>query len=243
MAGRTVYGWAEDQKLVSRNPFAEVRVAVPRKTKSRETKAFHSTEIKTILSAALAVADISRKSNAAKRWVPWICAYTGARSGEITQLRGADIIERDGIHAIRITPDAGTVKTGHGRVVPIHAHLIKQGFLAHVKANGQGPLFYNQQKGEPKPTDATNPSKPRYVKVRENLATWVRSLGITDPELQPNHAWRHTFKQIADRCGITERVSDAITGHAPATVSRGYGAPTLSDMAEAMKEFPRYGVE
>ena len=83
-AGRTVYAWAKDQNIVSRNPFAELRVPVPRKTKSRETKAFHSTEIKTILSAALAVPDISRKSNAAKRWVPWICAYTGARSGEIT---------------------------------------------------------------------------------------------------------------------------------------------------------------
>src|SRR5262249_61449945 len=100
--------------------------------------------------------------------------------------------------------------------------------------------FFNKQKSDPKTLDATNPSKPRYVKARENIASWVRSLGITDRELQPNHAWRHTFKQIADRHGISERVSDAITGHAPATISRGYGAPTLSDMAKALKKFPRY---
>jgi hypothetical protein len=37
-------------------------------------------------------------------------------------------------------------------------------------------------------------------------------------------------------------VSDYITGHSPATVSRGYGAPTLKDMAQALKNFPRYVV-
>jgi integrase len=56
----------------------------------------------------------------------------------------------------------------------------------------------------------------------------------------PNHAWRHTFKQIADRSGISERVSDAITGHAPLNVARSYGQPTLIDMAEALKRFPQY---
>ncbi len=86
----------------------------------------------------------------------------------------------------------------------------------------------------------TNPRKPRYVKVRERIAEWVRKLGITDEEVQPNHAWRHTFKQACDRYSISERVSDAITGHAPATVGRGYGAPSLPDKAASLKRFPRY---
>jgi hypothetical protein len=58
----------------------------------------------------------------------------------------------------------------------------------------------------------------------------------------PTHGWRHTFKQIADRQGISDRVSDAITGHAPLTEGRAYGAPTLEDMANALKHFPRYKV-
>jgi hypothetical protein len=53
----------------------------------------------------------------------------------------------------------------------------------------------------------------------------------------------HTFKQIAERHGISERVSDEITGHAPLTVGRGYGRPTLPDMATALKKFPRYSVD
>ena len=84
------------------------------------------------------------------------------------------------------------------------------------------------------------PARPRAVKQRERLADWVRSLGVTDKGIRPNHAWRHTFKLIAQRCQISERISDYITGHAQATVGRGYGAPTVSDMAIELKKFPRY---
>jgi integrase len=29
--------------------------------------------------------------------VPWLCAYSGARVGEIAQMRGSDIIQMEGI--------------------------------------------------------------------------------------------------------------------------------------------------
>jgi hypothetical protein len=64
--------------------------------------------------------------------------------GELTQLRGVDIIQQDGIHAIKISAEAGTTKAGKARTVPLHEHLIKQGFLAFVETNGKGPLFYNE---------------------------------------------------------------------------------------------------
>lgn len=91
-----------------------------------------------ILNAALTFADTARPFEAARRWVPWICAYTGARAGEITQLRGKDVVQREGRWAIQITPDAGTVKTGEPRIVPIHEHLIEQGFIDFVHAKGEG---------------------------------------------------------------------------------------------------------
>jgi hypothetical protein len=46
-----------------------------------------------------------------------------------------------------------------------------------------------------------------------------------------------------ERHHISEKVSDEITGHAPLTVGRGYGRPTLADMAAALTKFPRYPVE
>jgi integrase len=243
-AARTVFSWAVEQKLIVRNPFIDCSVKVPRKTSTRETKAFTTAEIGTLLRASLAIT-VRRKSEAAKRWAPWLAAYSGARMGEITQLRGADIVEEDGVHAMKIAPEAGTVKAGKPRSVPIHEHVMAQGFLDFVKGAGKGPLFYNVPK-KPKPgevqppSDPTNPRRPRAVKARERLAEWVREVGVSDPELSPNHAWRHTFRAITDRCGIPEKMTDAIVGHAPASTRRGYGVATLADKAAALAVFPRY---
>lgn len=90
--------------------------------------------------------------------------------------------------------------------------------------------------------DPLNPSRSRAGNTRGRLADWVRELGVTDKELSPTHAWRHTFKQIAERVGITEKVHDAITGHAPASEGRKYGPPTVEDMAAALTKFPRYRI-
>jgi hypothetical protein len=70
----------------------------------------------------------------------------------------------------------------------------------------------------------------------------VRRIGVTDPELQPNHAWRRTFKKVGDRAGLSEKMLDTICGHAPATVGRGYGEADLADNAEALRRFPRFTV-
>jgi integrase len=211
---QTIYAWAAGKKL-ARNPFAEVKITVPRKVRTRESKAFTDEEIRTVLTAALAA------DSPARRWLPWLAAYTGARMGELTQLRGKDVT--DG--ALKLTPEAGTMKSRKPRSVPLHEHLIEQGFLAFVKASGDGPLFA----GDPR-------------RVRDKLGVWVRSLGVSDPEVLPNHAWRHTFKAVAHRAGLSEKVIDAIVGHAPASVGRAYGEPTLQDKADALAKFPRYAV-
>jgi hypothetical protein len=58
------------------------------------------------------------------------------------------------------------------------------------------------------------------VKTRERLGIFVRELGITDKELSPTRAWRHTFKMLAHRTGMTEKSSDQITGHEQKAVAR-----------------------
>jgi integrase len=103
-------------------------------------KAFTPDEAAKILRASLGL-DV-----AGKRWIPWVCAYSGARGGEICQLRGQDVRQIEGVWAMNLTPEAGSMKTGKARLVPLHEHLIEQGFLDYVTKCGNGPLFYNGEK-------------------------------------------------------------------------------------------------
>ena len=70
----------------------------------------------------------------------------------------------------------------------------------------------------------------------------MREIGVNDRELRPNHAWRHTFKKIGDRAGLSEKMLDAICEHAQASVGRSYGEPELVDKAREPGKFPRYKV-
>ncbi|GAA0018530.1 site-specific integrase [Bradyrhizobium diazoefficiens] len=237
-----VFAWASKRKQIRVNPFAGVKIDVPRLPVLRETKAFKPEETKVILRAALGITNARDAFPRAKRWVMWLCAYSGARSGEITQLRGVDVTSRGSFYVMRLTPEAGDMKTSHARTVPIHEHLIEQGFVELVRSLGGGALFFNERPATEEVEDPLNPTRSPAVKTRGRLGAWVRDLGIDDPEVGPTHGWRHSFKQIAERVGISEKVSDAITGHAPPTEGRKYGAPTIEDMAEALKRFPRYGL-
>ncbi len=109
---------------------------------------------------------------------------------------------------------------------------------------GEGPLFYSIDP-EITATDDDDPLKPKRSRAKQTLnklAQWVRKLGITDPEIQPNHAWRYTFKQRAARARIEKVMRDAICGHAAKTEGDKYEKPPVADMAEALKHFPRYKI-
>lgn len=238
-AVKATLNWAVEEGKLATNVAREVTVRVPKKQKLREAN-FTSDEAKAILAATFqpAPANVTPGYARARRWVPWLCAYSGARVNEFSQLRGEDVQKVDGIWAIRITPEAGTVKTKEARLVPLHRHLIDQGFLKIVEANGPGPLFY-----EPSRQRVKKDSNRHIKKVGEHLARWVRrDVGITDPAIQPNHAWRHLFKTMSYAAGIEERLADAIQGHAPRTTGRGYGGARLPEMAEAINKLPQFDV-
>jgi len=80
-------------------------------------------------------------TSAAKRWVPWLCAFTGARVGEMAQLRKEDITHRNGCWIVRITPEAGPVKTNEAREVVLHPQVVSLGFPDFVEGAPDGPLF------------------------------------------------------------------------------------------------------
>jgi integrase len=236
---RSTLNYAVTKRKLTENVALKVRVRVPRQARLRE-RDFTNAEAKAILSATLKSHEgVTAYLQRAYRWIPWLCAYTGARVNEMSQLRGEDVAEIEGVWTIRITPEAGSVKSGEARTVPVHPHLIEQGFITFVRKAGDGPLFYD-------PTRIRKPSATnRYVsKVGERLAAWVRDTGgVDDPNVPPNHGWRHLFKTRALDAGMPERIADAIQGHAPRSIGQTYGRVSLQAMNEALSNLPRFSAD
>ncbi|MBD8680002.1 site-specific integrase [Sphingomonas sp. CFBP 13720] len=235
---RSTLNYAVSKRKLPENVASTVTVRIPRQPKLRE-RDFTDAEAASILSATLKLqTDAPALTQRARRWIPWLCAYTGARVNEISQLRGSDVVEVEGVWTIHITPEAGRVKSGEARTVPLHPHIIEQGFLALVDQVGAGALFYDP--GRVRKPGAAN----RHVsKVGERLAAWVREEGgVADPNVSPNHGWRHTFKTRALEAGMPERFMDAIQGHAARSVGQTYGRVPIKTLAEAVAKLPRFAV-
>ena len=119
--------------------------------------------------------------------------------------------------------------------------------MAFIEGVGDGPLFFDanalRRKGA---DDPPNPRRFPHEKVANNLAQWVRALGVNDPGIKPNHAWRHTFKTRALVAGIDSVVADFICGHSPKTVGDAYyaleGDAGWPALVRAVDAFPRYEV-
>jgi integrase len=63
---------------------------------------------------------------------------------------------------------------------------------------------------------------------------------VPDPNVQPNHGWRHLFTTICEEAEISPRTYKTIMGHAGTTVADGYGDVTLKAKAAAIRKLPSF---
>ncbi len=236
---KAVLSWAVDNDVLPFN--AAEGVKLPRNKKPlNQDRGFSDDEAKAILIAASNVKRRKKeplKDVESKRWLPWLCAYTGARVGEMAQLRKQDIRQlEDGQWIITITPEAHTVKNKEYREVPLHPHMVEQGFMDFVNRSGEGFLFLDVG------------TKAEDVEVRKAIGLQVERVrrlvhgAIRTNGKAPNHAWRHRLKSVGRECGISEHTLDAICGHRPNTVGGSYGTVSLKVKCEAIAKLPRYEV-
>ncbi len=238
-AVKAVFRLARSKFLIDSDPSEGVAVKIPKAVQSR-SKGFTEQEASQILACASTVFDkpsrVAYHNTLARRWVPWICAYTGARVGEITQLRTEDLTIVDGIPQITITPEAGSVKAGRYRIVPIHPHLQDIGLVDFIRSAKPGYLFHA---GGQTPEEAIR----RSGVVRGKIGEWVRdTVGIKDNRVAPNHAWRHRFKTIARNADINLIYLDAIQGHAGRTAGEDYGEFSITTLYREICKVPRIDV-
>jgi integrase len=228
---KTVFGWAVRNRKMATNPAEGVTVKLGKPKKLRSS-GFTEEEAQALLTAASRHIGEREEpgTRAAKQWVPWLCAYTGARVGELAQLRKQDLRQVGEHWVITITPEAGTVKTNEAREVVLHEHLVERGFCAFAAKAAAGHLFL-------KPGEDGDIRGPLQG-LKNRLAEFARAT-VTDPNVAPNHGWRHRFKTIGREADIEPGVLDAIQGHAPGSVSDRYGEVTVKKMAAAIAKLPR----
>lgn len=242
-AVKRMFSFAHKRTLIPANPLAGLRSERrgTEEEREREGRDFHPPEYRMILNTARAIHAAPGGRGSALlntiRWVPWICAYSGVRPGEAIQLRKKDFGTEDGIPFFHVRGSAGTVKTGKGRQTPVHRCLVAEGLLDFVRSAPDGHLFI-----VPKGDDA-DAVRRAIDTARGRLGEWVREIGVNDPEISPNHAWRHTFKTFALDVGMPEKIADAICGHAQATQGRKYGRVSLATKAAALEAFPEYALK
>jgi integrase len=155
-------------------------------------------------------------------WTPLIGLFTGARLGELIQLRTSDIGSLNGIPYFHITNDdtpksednsnRRTLKNSNSkRKVPIHPQLIEMGFLEYVeylKANGSTHLFPGAYLGG----KSIKAAKSAASKWFSRLTIKIGIRAYAD-RLHVNHSFRHTLTDNLRQQGVEDLLIKSLTGH------------------------------
>jgi integrase len=218
---RAIFQWGVDNLKLGNNPAERVTVDVKVRAGERR-RGYTEEEAVKILAAA------RREELPHRRWIPWICAYSGARVAEVCQLRVEDVDELQG--CLRLTAEAGSLKNANSeRAIPLHPALLNEGFIDFVQKVGSGPLFADLRPDRFGSRGGTGTKR---------IGSWVRGMGYKDERLSPNHSWRHRFKTLGRRYGLELDIVNAITGHGRRTVADAYGEFPMSALHREMQKIP-----
>lgn len=245
----TLLNYATLNSMIEQNFARGINVGERKNAKAARLP-FDQAALKAIFSSPIFTEGLRPGAGAgeAAYWLPILALFTGARVEELCQLRPDDVFEDSyfdenanerKVWVLRITDegDGQALKTqGSRRRFPIHAEILKLGFLKFVRsAEGRARIFH-----ELHPDTMGNESG--------NWSKWFgkylrKVAGVTDKRMV-FHSFRHKFKDVARECEIPEDVSDAITGHSNGNVARRYGGLTypLRPLVEAMNRYRITGI-
>ncbi|WP_112076831.1 tyrosine-type recombinase/integrase [Herbaspirillum rubrisubalbicans] len=223
---------AEEEDWLSRN-FVVFKIDVSRDAEERD--AWTDEELATIASAPQFSDDLTNVktwSNVAPvdgRTAMAILMHTGARIGEIAQLRCQDFCIKNNIRVIEITKEAGNLKTKQSaRTVPLAQHLLDTPWFADwlAKLPPTGPAF---------PTLHGR----QTVTPGDALGRWFRglreSIGLPEGKLEASHKFRHWISSKLSAVGADTDQSNFITGHSTGgTKSKVYIHRDLQAMKDAL---------
>jgi integrase len=214
---RSVLSWAVGQGYLEDNPATGITHAGAKRAQWETRRLpYDSEDLKKLFSQEAVKA--RKATTPASHWLPFLALYTGARLEELGQLRTADVRREDGVDFIAIEAGEGRrVKNPSSqRRVPLHPELLRLGFLDYVgrqRDAGATRLFPDLK------APAGRPLTAPWSKWWGRHAR--KHCGIQDKR-KVFHSLRHAFIDAA-RLVMEEEHRNAITGHASASVGRGYG--------------------
>jgi len=190
-----IFSFAEGEDMILESPARSLKLDLSSKVTYAQ---FEDAEVRELLNATRSEGDL---------WKQWICmlaAYTGARRGELVQLRKEDVKvdAKSGRKYLLITGQAGSVKTENSnRQIPIHQRLIDEGFLEFVDKQTGNKIF-----GELKPESVTR----WHVCLRDKS-------GIPKYDDYGNrkvfHSFRHTVVSKSRAAGNQTDHVQQVVGH------------------------------
>lgn len=205
-------------------------------------KGYSVGEAKAILQATFAgtTKALSVPHKRAVFWVPWICAYTGLRVSEVTQLRGRDLRWDGDIPYLIITPEGGSTKGNNAWTTGVHQHLVDLGLLTMFDAVGDGPAFYTPY---PEGTDVAGLVGHRAKDAATDVGNWVKGVHGPAPGGRPNHAWRHAFTSLSRVHKMDKEARDYMMGSRSKVDAReGYGDWPPVVLQREINKLPRFEV-
>jgi integrase len=212
-------GWAKENHKIATDPGAGIKYDSKGGAKKKVRRlGYDDNQARVILLAA------RRENKPYRRWIPWVCSFTGCRLDEVAGRHARDI-KRVGSTWVLDIPEGKN--EGAARKIPLHSKLVAEGFIDYWRELPKdGPLFPDLRDGR----------YGRAGTATKNIGRWLRQvqketgvLLVEEPRFAPNHSWRHRFKSEARRVGndqrpiMSEETSDALTGHYEGKVSRDYG--------------------
>ena len=213
------FDWCRLQGILSKDPVAVVKPPKRKPGDKEKRVPFKIDELRRMFSACLYVGCLNdghgfnrpgaEKPRRGRFWLPLLGLFTGARAGELCQLRVRDFRRtKNGTNyfVIRSDGEGMSVKTENAvRDVPVHNELIQLGLLEFVNEKrkaGEANLF-------PEMLAEGNPPSKLFS---SRFGSFLRSLKLKREGLT-FHSFRHTARQALRRADLFRQAGHRADEH------------------------------
>lgn len=252
---RKFFNWAKKERLIAANPMDGVPGLTSQASNAQTKVPFSDEDLAVIFQPERFAQHMA--GDPARFWGMALCLYTGARVGEIAQIRVEDVECIQGVWGIHFRPwrkDQSQKNEPSLRFLPIHSALLAAGFIEYVQdiaalnrqhASQEANIArVTAKKKRVEPIKLIFPNLPHSVRqgygdaMSDRINGYLRKhCHITDTQ-KSCHCFRHTFSNRLDGASAEILRIASLTGHSRSgTLARVYIQPTtLPDRVNAIEK-------